>query len=245
MYAIALTLLAIELVLPAASENLHGEALLQSILDSWPKVLSFLTSFTLIAIFWQGNHRSLHYLRRFDGRLVWLTFLQLLCIAFIPFPTAIVGEHLSDPVAQEFYFGTILVTGLATLTLWWYVSSEPRLVDPGLHPRVVRRLYLNILVGPVAFSIVMMVLIAVGIGRLINPLLLGYHSNFATSYLGYSSYGSHMWSNSWREGARRMFPLGRSSERTPTIRTPERSAQGASSHTLVIFQEHPFFQAPQ
>ncbi len=51
VYAIALTLLAIELALPEASEHLHGEALLQSILDSWPKVLSFLTSLTLITIF--------------------------------------------------------------------------------------------------------------------------------------------------------------------------------------------------
>jgi|SRR5215213_5577711 len=102
VYAIALTLLAIELALPEASEHLHGEALLQSILDSWPKILSFLTSFTLIAIFWQGNNRSFHYVRRFDGRFAWLVFLQLLCIAFMPFPTTVLGEHVSDPVAQEF-----------------------------------------------------------------------------------------------------------------------------------------------
>jgi len=184
VYAIALTLLAVELALPEASEHLHGEALLQSILGSWPKMLSFLTSFTLIAIFWHGNHRAFHYLRRFDGRLAYLMLRQLLCIAFIPFPTAIVGEHVSDPVAQEFYFGAILVTGLATLALWWYVSSEPRLVDPELHPRVIRRFHLNILAGPVAFSILMMVLIAVGIGRLINPLVLGYLSMLGYILLG-------------------------------------------------------------
>jgi uncharacterized membrane protein len=174
VYAIALTLLAVELVLPQASEHLHGEALLRSILDSWPKMLGFLTSFTLIAIFWHGHHRAFHHLRRFDGRLDWLTFGQLLCIAFIPFPTAILGEHGSDPVAQEFYFATILITGLATMALWWYVSSEHRLVDPELPSRVIRRFHLTHLTGPVAFSMVMMVLIGVGIWRLINPLVLGY-----------------------------------------------------------------------
>ncbi len=117
VYAIALTLLAIELALPESSEHLHVEALLESILGTWPKVLSFLTSFTLIAIFWHGNHRAFHYLRRFDGRLAYLMLLQLLCIAFIPFPTAVVGEHVSDPVAQEFYFSAILITGLATMAL--------------------------------------------------------------------------------------------------------------------------------
>jgi uncharacterized membrane protein len=186
VYAIALTLLAVELVLPQASEHLHGEDLLRNILASWPKMLSFLTSFTLIAIFWHANHRAFHYLRRFDGRLDFLMLLQLLCIAFIPFPTSIVGEHVSDPVAQEFYFGAILTTGLATLALWWHVSSEPRLVDPELHPRVIRRFYLNILAGPVAFPISMMVLIALGIGRLINPLVLGYLSMMVYILLGVS-----------------------------------------------------------
>jgi len=174
VYAIALTLLAVELVLPAASEHLHEEALLRSILGFWPKILGFLTSFTIIGLFWHGNHRAFHYLRRFDGPLDWLMLLHLLCIAFIPFPTAIVGEHVSDPVALEFYFGTILVTGLETMGLWWYATSGHRLVDPGLHPWVIRRYHMTLLVGPVGFSIAFMVLIAVGIGRLINPLLLGY-----------------------------------------------------------------------
>ena len=174
VYAIALTLLAIELVLPAGSEHLHGEELLGSILDSWPKVLAFLTSFTLIAIFWHGGHRAFHYLRRYDGTLDWLSLLQLLCIAFLPFPTAIVGEHVSDPLAQEFYFAAILVTGLATMALWWYASSGHRLVDPELPSRVIRRFHMTLLVGPVVGSIVLMVLVGVGIARLINPLLLQY-----------------------------------------------------------------------
>jgi uncharacterized membrane protein len=174
VYAIALTLLAVELVLPAGSEHLHGEALLQSILDSWPKGLGFLTSFTVIALFWHGNHRAFHYLRRFDGRLEWLMLLQLLCIAFVPLPTSIVGEHISDPVAQEFYFGTLLVTGLATMALWWYASSGHRLVDPELHPSVIRRFNLTLIAGPIVGSLAVMALIALGIGRLINPLLLGY-----------------------------------------------------------------------
>jgi uncharacterized membrane protein len=166
VYAIALTLLAIELVLPAGSEHLHGEDLLGSILDSWPKVLAFLTSFTLIAIFWHGGHRAFHYLRRYDGTLDWLSLLQLLCIVFLPFPTAIVGEHVSDPVAQEFYFAAILLTGLATMALWWYASSGHRLVDPELPSRVIRRFHMTLLVGPVVGSIALMALVGVGIARL-------------------------------------------------------------------------------
>ena|SRR3712207_2494238 len=112
VYAIALTLLAIELALLEASEHLHGDALLQSILDSWPKVLSFLTSLTLIAIFWHGNHRAFHYLRCFDGRLAYLVLLQLLCIAFIPFPTALSASTSQTPWPDSFTSAPSLLPGL-------------------------------------------------------------------------------------------------------------------------------------
>ena len=49
VYAIALTLLAVELVLPESAVDLHGRDLLESLLGSWPKVLAFLTSFTITA----------------------------------------------------------------------------------------------------------------------------------------------------------------------------------------------------
>jgi hypothetical protein len=91
-------------------------------------VLGFLTSFTAIAIFWQGNHQIFQLITRFDGRLLWLVFLQLLCIAFIPFPTAVLSEHVGDLVAQEFYLGSLLLATLANAALWWYPSWGNRLV---------------------------------------------------------------------------------------------------------------------
>jgi uncharacterized membrane protein len=59
VYAIALTLLAVELVLPESAADLHGGALLDSLLESWPRVLAFLISFTVIANFWVGHNRPL------------------------------------------------------------------------------------------------------------------------------------------------------------------------------------------
>src|SRR5215210_2109544 len=142
VYAIAVTLLAVELVLPDATADLHGRDLLDSLLESWPRVLAFLTSFLFIANFWAGHNILFYRVRRFDGGLMWLALLQLLCIAFLPLPTSVVGEHVSDPVAQQFYFGSLLVTGLVMWTLWWYMSSGRRLVDPVLSPRIIRRHHL-------------------------------------------------------------------------------------------------------
>ena len=142
VYAIAVTLLAVEQVLPEAAADLHGQDLLWSLLESWPRVLAFLTSFVFIANFWVGHNMLFYQVRRFDGGLMWLALAQLLCIAFLPFPTSVIGQHVRDAVAQQFYLGTILVTGLVMWALWWYMSSGRRLVDPDLSLREIQRHHL-------------------------------------------------------------------------------------------------------
>jgi uncharacterized membrane protein len=146
-------------------------------------VLAFLTSFLFIANFWAGHNVLFHLVRRFDGALMWLTILQLLCVAFLPFPTSVVGEHVSDPVAQQFYFGSLLVAGLAMWAMWWYMSSGHRLVDPDLSPRAIRRHHL-ISAGVPASVVLLMVLVALGVGGLVNPLLLAYVVAFGYVVLG-------------------------------------------------------------
>ncbi len=183
VYAIAATLLAVELVLPEAAADLHGRELLGSLLESWPRVLAFATSFLFIANFWVGHNMQFHMVRRFDGGLTWLALAQLSCVAFLPFPTSVVGGHVSDPVAQQFYLGSLLVTSLAMWATWWYTSSGHRLVDPDLSPAVIRRLHL-ISAGVPAFFVVLMALVALGVGRLVNPLVLAYLVAFGGVVLG-------------------------------------------------------------
>ena len=183
VYAIAATFLAVELILPETAAELHGRELLRSLLESWPRVLAFLTSFLFIANFWAAPNVLFHHVRRFDGGLMWLALLQLLCVAFLPFPTSVVGEHASDPVAQQFYFGSLLVTGLAMWALWWYMSSGRRLVDPDLSPRAMRRHHL-LSAGVPASVVSLMVLVASGAGRFVSPLLLAYLVAFGYVVVG-------------------------------------------------------------
>jgi len=67
VYAIAMTLLAIDLFLPEATSQLRSDELLTSLVDRWPEVLAFVTSFTFIANFWVGHTMQFHLVRRFDG----------------------------------------------------------------------------------------------------------------------------------------------------------------------------------
>jgi uncharacterized membrane protein len=173
VYAIAMTLLAIDLFLPEATSQLHGNELLTSLVDRWPEVLAFVTSFTFIANFWVGHTMQFHHVRQFDGGLMWLALLQMMCIAFMPFPTSVVSKHTSEPVANLFYFGTVLLTLVVMELMWWYISSRHRLVDPSLSRDVIRRFHRISLTAPIAV-LVLMGLIALGIGQIVTPLILGY-----------------------------------------------------------------------
>jgi uncharacterized membrane protein len=173
VFAIALTLLAVELRLPEAAAHAEGRALLAALLGAWPRVLSFATSFTVIATYWAVHHRLFQFVRRVDARLLWLSLAQLGCIAFLPFPTAVIGEHPADAVAADFYFASVLTTSLVSAGVWWYASAGHRLVDPALPPRVARH-YLRLALGAVLGPLLLMGLVALGVQRLVSPLLLSY-----------------------------------------------------------------------
>ena len=96
--AIAITLLVVQFSVPAANEDV-GAALL----DRWPQFLSFILSFFVIGIFWIAHHRIFRYVARVDQRLLWLNLLFLMCIAFMPYPTAVLGEHDRTRASIIFY----------------------------------------------------------------------------------------------------------------------------------------------
>ena len=67
--------------------------------------------------------------------------------------------------------------------LWWYMSSGHRLVDPELSTRVIRRHHI-ISAGVPASILLLMVLVTLGVGRFVNPLLLAYVVAFGYVVLG-------------------------------------------------------------
>ncbi|MDQ3810472.1 MAG: TMEM175 family protein [Chloroflexota bacterium] len=173
VFAIALTLLAVELRLPEATAHAEGPELLTALLATWSRILGFATSFAVLAIFWSVHHRIFQLVRRLDSCLLWLSLLQLACIAFLPFPTAVIGEHPGDAVAGSFYLGAIMVTSVVSFAMWWYASAGHRLVDPSLDPRVIRH-YMLLGLGGVVGPALLLGLLALGVQRVISPLILSY-----------------------------------------------------------------------
>lgn len=132
VFAIAITLLAIEIRLPAAEYG-DNAALLHALISLWPRYLSYVVSFLVIGSFWLAHHRMFRHIVRYDRRLLWLNLALLLGIAFVPFPTAVLGES-GSAVATSFYALTMAATGLLSAGLWGYASNRGRLLEAPMAP---------------------------------------------------------------------------------------------------------------
>lgn len=137
VFAIAITLLALEIRLPVSEEQLTNEELLQSLLSIWPKYLSYIVSFLVIGLFWIGHHRKFRFIQRYDSRLLQLNIILLLGIALVPFPTAILSEY-GNRTATIFYALMMTIIGLLHTAVWIYSARNHRLIDPDFSPQQIR-----------------------------------------------------------------------------------------------------------
>lgn len=154
VFAIAITLLALEIRLPPLTESTDNAALLAALTGLWPRYLSYLISFLAIGMMWMAHHRTFRHLRRYDERLMLLNILFLLLIGFLPFPTAVIGEF-GNRVGTLFYAGAMSGAGLMFAMLWWWANGRGRLVERPLPKAEFRRVWLRVLWTPAVFLLSM------------------------------------------------------------------------------------------
>jgi uncharacterized membrane protein len=131
VFAIAITLLILEIRLPEG----HGP-LTDRIFGLWPSYAAYVLSFVTIGIMWANHHGIFRLIDRTTHGLVVSNLLLLLLIAFIPFPTSVLGEHLEvidkdSRVAAVFYNGSFLVTAAFYNLLWQVAARGHRLIAKG------------------------------------------------------------------------------------------------------------------
>lgn len=151
--AIAITLLVIELKLP---EGVNDQSDLWSLLIKiFPKLASYVLSFSVIALIWEAHHRMFTVIERYDRTLIWLNTIFLLFVAFLPFPTAIYGDAPNNPQAIIFYNATIAIIGFSRAGLWSYVSRNRRLIDKTMKQSLIRAEFLRAVLIPAVFVVTM------------------------------------------------------------------------------------------
>jgi uncharacterized membrane protein len=157
IFAIAITLLVLNIRVPAPDLTGHGGTLLQALLGLWPAYLGYLISFFTIGIMWVNHHSMFVLIRRTDRYFLLLSVFFLMCIAFLPFPTAVLADYLPEPkgrrLAVALYSATFVLIALAYNALWWYAARGGRLLHEDADREAVRNISRRYLFGPIAYAI--------------------------------------------------------------------------------------------
>jgi uncharacterized membrane protein len=132
VFAIAITLLILEVRLPAD----EGESLGHRLVEAWPGYLAFVISFVTIGIMWANHHAIFRLIGTASHGLVVANLLLLLCVSFVPFPTKVLAEQLRNAGADQqtatfFYSGSFVVTAAFFNLLWQVAAWRNRLIGPG------------------------------------------------------------------------------------------------------------------
>ena len=121
VFAIAITLLALDLRLPPHEGPMTASGLAQALVALLPRFLAFVVSFQVVGIFWLAHHRAFALIAGFNRGLAFLNLLFLMTIAFMPFPTVLVGEYGTLTTAAAFYGASLVAASLTSNVLWVYV----------------------------------------------------------------------------------------------------------------------------
>jgi uncharacterized membrane protein len=126
IYAVAMTLLVIELKLPD-HKLIHSPAdVTLALVELGPKLQAWVISFFVLAIFWMGHYRSHSHLRRADNSLVWLNVCQLAFVSLMPFSCALLGEH-AGVLSQAVYSANMAMLAVFALLTARYIHRHPEL----------------------------------------------------------------------------------------------------------------------
>ena len=126
VFAIAITLLVLELPVPTGPE-----ALLPTLAEEWPEFLGYLISFAFIGGSWMTHARMTRLMKRGDASAFGFNLLFLLFVALLPFTTSLMVTHLTGPDAQVavlIYGLNVLVASLLLTFLMSHLARERTLL---------------------------------------------------------------------------------------------------------------------
>lgn len=131
VFAIAITLLILEVKVPHLGAESSDRELLAALLKLWPSFLAFGGSFLAILIMWVNHHGLFRMLHGVDTRFLFVNGFLLLMVTFIPFPTAVLAEYLNKSganMAAALYCATMVLVNVGYNFLHWAAAYDRRLI---------------------------------------------------------------------------------------------------------------------
>ena len=163
VFAIAITLLVIEIKIPEIHEDVTDKALVHSLGHLFPKFLGFLISFMLIGLYWTIHHRMFGFVTGYDKKLLVLILVFLFFIALMPFSTGFYSEYAGPELFRKqlkipmtFYVLNFCGVGFTNYFMWRHVTNpKNKLAEPPIDPLDAKLSKLRSLVVPIIFLLML------------------------------------------------------------------------------------------
>src|SRR5713101_5310441 len=160
VFAVAITLLVLNIRIPGIdlppSQLPNDAGFWQALLNEWPMLAAYGTSFATIGVMWINHHRLYIHIKRTNTVLLLLNLLLLLIIVFIPVPTALLAEYFvkaDQHAAAIVYSGTFFILACSFNLLWRYASYHNRLLSKDADPGAVAAISRQYFFGPLLYIV--------------------------------------------------------------------------------------------
>jgi len=133
VFAVAITLLALDLQVPKLGNNASARDLALALARQWPSYIAFITSFFTVLIMWVNHHGFFKLVHRTSARLLFANGFLLMMTTAVPFSTALVTQYLRFPAAMSacaVYGATFVLISLGFSSLLHIVVKDPATRKP-------------------------------------------------------------------------------------------------------------------
>lgn len=176
VFAVAITLLVFNLVVPTVG---HA-SLWHALLGQWPSYAAYVVSFLIIGIIWVNHHALFRNVARVDRPVLFLNLVVLMTIVFIPFASRLLAAYLlsgsNSHIAAAVYSGTMLAMSISIAVLWAYIVFHPDLLEDASDPSSARSSIPRFSAGIAVYAA------TIGIAFISAALCLGIHALIALYY---------------------------------------------------------------
>jgi uncharacterized membrane protein len=123
VYAIAITLLALEIHLPTGIDLQSQQAVSAALVADSSQFVAFALSFLIIGLFWMSHVRKYRALARHDARFMKLNLVVLMLVGLMPFTTNLMSSS-ETKIATQLYAGILTLLGIMSALLWSYALRQ-------------------------------------------------------------------------------------------------------------------------
>ena len=153
IFSVAMTILVIELALPAVKGNGSWKDFAHAIHESWPDFLCYMISFVVLGIMWFGHRMMFEYIGRTNRYFIFLGVLFYMVVCLVPFSTRFLAQDTLKWYAIMVYGINLSLCNLTLYAQWQYGIKKPSLIHKELPDEVKKEAKILFLLSPVVYGI--------------------------------------------------------------------------------------------